>query len=295
MINPMAIAACLALGFGGLAFAFVGGDSRADKRRAAVTKTDAKASVAAGVDRAARKKQIADGVRDSEMKGKRRRVSLATKIEQAGLVDHQTAILDRERPPRPDLRRLDLCSVEKLVAHASCCRDGHGRVAATHAGAPAHSAHQQVHLQLSDRHRYHRTRHQIRPSPWRYDPDSRDRKSRAREVGVSKNCRGALDRNDLVGRHRADGAARSDRRNQFLLDRHRHPEQGGRQPLRGLGQSFARVARTQKDEGKDHRHVHGSESFGGDYRRGAVSRRRRALRFVPQIRFTACGRRVMEK
>jgi hypothetical protein len=70
MINPLAIAACLALGFGGLAFAFVGGDSRTDKRRAAVTKTEAKASVAAGVDRAARKKQIADGVRDSEMKGK---------------------------------------------------------------------------------------------------------------------------------------------------------------------------------------------------------------------------------
>jgi tight adherence protein B len=85
MINPIAIAACLALGFGGLAFAFLGGDSRADKRRAAVAKTDAKASVAAGVDRAARKKQIAVGVRDSEMKGKRRRVSLAAKIEQAGL------------------------------------------------------------------------------------------------------------------------------------------------------------------------------------------------------------------
>ena len=85
MINPIAIAACLALGFGGLAFAFVGGDSRVDKRRAAVTKSDAKTSVAAGVDRATRKKQIAAGVRDSEMKGKRRRVSLAAKIEQAGL------------------------------------------------------------------------------------------------------------------------------------------------------------------------------------------------------------------
>ena len=85
MINPIAIAACLALGFGGLAFAFVGGDSRADKRRAAVTKIDPKASVAAGVDRATRKKQITEGVRDSEMKGRQRRVSLATKIEQAGL------------------------------------------------------------------------------------------------------------------------------------------------------------------------------------------------------------------
>src|SRR3984957_14679720 len=85
MINPMAIAAGLALGFGGLAFAFIGGDSRADKRRAAVARTDAKASVVAGADRAARKKQIAEGVRDLEMKGKRRRVSLATKIEKAGL------------------------------------------------------------------------------------------------------------------------------------------------------------------------------------------------------------------
>jgi tight adherence protein B len=85
MINPIAIAAGLAVGLGGLAFAFIGGDSRADKRRATVARTDAKASVTAGADRAARKKQIVDGLRDIEMKGKRRRVSLATKIEQAGL------------------------------------------------------------------------------------------------------------------------------------------------------------------------------------------------------------------
>jgi tight adherence protein B len=85
MINPIVIAGGLALAFGGLAFAFVGGDSRADKRRAAVARTDAKAGVAASVDRAARKKQIAEGVRDSETKGRRKRVSLATKIDQAGL------------------------------------------------------------------------------------------------------------------------------------------------------------------------------------------------------------------
>jgi tight adherence protein B len=85
MLNPIAVAGCLAIGLGGLAFAFVGGDSRADKRRAAIVKTDAKAlGATASVDRAARKKQIADGVRDSEMKG-RRRASLATRIEQAGL------------------------------------------------------------------------------------------------------------------------------------------------------------------------------------------------------------------
>ena len=45
MVNPIAVAGCLAIGLGGLAFAFVGGDSRADKRRAAVAQTDAKASM----------------------------------------------------------------------------------------------------------------------------------------------------------------------------------------------------------------------------------------------------------
>src|SRR5271168_5233584 len=85
MVNPIVVAGCLAIGFGGLAFAFVAGESRADKRRAAVARSDAKAlRVAAVVDRTARKKQIADGLRDIEKKG-RQRVSLATRIEQAGL------------------------------------------------------------------------------------------------------------------------------------------------------------------------------------------------------------------
>ena len=85
MVNPIAVAGCLAIGFGGLAFAFVGGDSRADKRRAAVAKSDAKTlSASANFDRAARKKQIADGLRDIEKKGKRR-FNLAARIGQAGL------------------------------------------------------------------------------------------------------------------------------------------------------------------------------------------------------------------
>ena len=59
---------------------------RADKRRAAVAKSDAKAlSTTVSVDRTARKKQIADGLRDIEMKG-RKRANLATRIEQAGLL-----------------------------------------------------------------------------------------------------------------------------------------------------------------------------------------------------------------
>jgi tight adherence protein B len=84
MVNPIAVAGLLALGVGGLAFALVGGDSRADKRRAAVAKSDAKTIASANVDRNARKKQIADGLRDIEMKGKRR-ANLAIRIEQAGL------------------------------------------------------------------------------------------------------------------------------------------------------------------------------------------------------------------
>jgi tight adherence protein B len=85
MVNPIVIAGCLAIGLGGLAFAFVGGDSRADKRRAAVARTDAKAlGASALVDRTARKKQIADGLRDIEKKG-RQRTSLSARIEQAGL------------------------------------------------------------------------------------------------------------------------------------------------------------------------------------------------------------------
>jgi tight adherence protein B len=86
MINPIAVAGCLAIGLGGLAFVLVGGDSRSDKRRAALVRTDSKAvNASASVDRTARKKQIADGLRDIEMKAKRRRVNLATRIEQAGL------------------------------------------------------------------------------------------------------------------------------------------------------------------------------------------------------------------
>src|SRR5579872_3617146 len=85
MVNPIAVAGFLAIGLGGLAFAFISGDTRADKRRAAVVRSDPKAMTAtASVDRAARKKQIAEGLRDIEMKGKRR-VNLANRIEQAGL------------------------------------------------------------------------------------------------------------------------------------------------------------------------------------------------------------------
>jgi tight adherence protein B len=84
MVNPIVVAGLLSVGIGGLAFAFVAGESRADKRRGAVARREPKAVASAQVDRAMRKKQIADGLRDLENKG-RKRVSLENRIEQAGL------------------------------------------------------------------------------------------------------------------------------------------------------------------------------------------------------------------
>ena len=85
MVNNMVLAAgCVILACGGLAFALAGGDSRAEKRRAAVKKPEAKANVAT-IDRAAKKKQIAENIKDLEKKAKRKGPDLQTRIEQAGL------------------------------------------------------------------------------------------------------------------------------------------------------------------------------------------------------------------
>jgi tight adherence protein B len=85
MINHMALAVgCVVLACGGVALAFVGGDSRAEKRRAALRKPEAKTNSAAA-DRSAKKKQIADNVRDLERKSRRKGADLQTRIEQAGM------------------------------------------------------------------------------------------------------------------------------------------------------------------------------------------------------------------
>ncbi|MGD0184366.1 MAG: type II secretion system F family protein [Roseiarcus sp.] len=85
MVNNLVLAAgCVILACGGLAFALAGGDSRAEKRRAAVKKPEAKANVAT-IDRAAKKKQIAENIKDLEKKAKRKGPDLQTRIEQAGL------------------------------------------------------------------------------------------------------------------------------------------------------------------------------------------------------------------
>ncbi len=86
MVNNLVLAAgCVILACGGLAFALAGGDSRAEKRRALVKKPEPKAAGVATVDRTAKKKQIAENIKDLEKKAKRKGPDLQTRIEQAGL------------------------------------------------------------------------------------------------------------------------------------------------------------------------------------------------------------------
>jgi tight adherence protein B len=85
MVNPIVVAGFLSVGIGAMAFAFLAGETRADKRRVAVARRDPKTAAASvQLDRTTRKKQIADGLRDLEKKGKKR-ASLESRIEQAGL------------------------------------------------------------------------------------------------------------------------------------------------------------------------------------------------------------------
>ncbi len=74
----------LALAVGGLAFAFLGGDSFAARRQQALTKPNRKVQDAVG-ERAAKKKQIAESLAELDKRAKGRRVDLQTRIEQAGL------------------------------------------------------------------------------------------------------------------------------------------------------------------------------------------------------------------
>ena len=85
MISPILLAGGAASAVGVVALLIFGGDSRADKRRAAVQRPAGKAIAATvQVDKAQRRKQIADGLRDLE-KTNRQRANLRSRIEQAGL------------------------------------------------------------------------------------------------------------------------------------------------------------------------------------------------------------------
>src|SRR5579872_337023 len=84
MVSNTVLAAGLAIvSLGGLAFVFTGGNSRAESRRASLAKPEQKVNIAA--DRAAKKKQMSDSLKDLEKKSQRKGVSLAGRLEQAGL------------------------------------------------------------------------------------------------------------------------------------------------------------------------------------------------------------------
>ncbi len=82
--SPMILAGLVAIVIGGLAFVFTSGDSQADKRKAALQKGGGKVKDDA-LEKIARKKQIADSLKELESKGGRRRANLDTRIQQAGL------------------------------------------------------------------------------------------------------------------------------------------------------------------------------------------------------------------
>jgi tight adherence protein B len=83
-ISPhLMIAVLLALALGGLTFVLMSGDSRAKKRQDALKKGSEK--TLAGIDRNARRKQVADSLKELEERSSRKKVSLQSKITQAGL------------------------------------------------------------------------------------------------------------------------------------------------------------------------------------------------------------------
>jgi len=83
--HSLLMAGLLVLAFSGLAFAFVSGDSRAKKRQAALQKGVAAKAKDVGIDKGARRKQLADSLKELEQKTTKRKISLQTKIQQAGL------------------------------------------------------------------------------------------------------------------------------------------------------------------------------------------------------------------
>ena len=79
------LSGAVAVAMGGLAMAFLGGDGRAEQRRAALAKPDAKKARLATIDKSAKKKQIQESLAELEKRSKRKRVDLQTRIEQAGM------------------------------------------------------------------------------------------------------------------------------------------------------------------------------------------------------------------
>lgn len=87
--QSLMIAALAMIAAGGVFYAFVfpylSGEANADKRRAAIAQRPKRVGVDRVVDPAARRKQVADSLKELEAKQKKQRVSLETKLLQAGL------------------------------------------------------------------------------------------------------------------------------------------------------------------------------------------------------------------
>jgi tight adherence protein B len=82
--NPLLLAVFVAIALGGGAFVFVSGDSRAKKRQDALKKTSVRTRDI-GVDKGARRKQVADSLKELEQKAGRKKATLQARIQQAGL------------------------------------------------------------------------------------------------------------------------------------------------------------------------------------------------------------------
>jgi tight adherence protein B len=81
----MILAGLVAVVIGGLAFVLTSGDSKADKRKAALQKGGVKVRDSSGLEKIARKKQITDSLKELEKKSGRKRENLDTRLQQAGL------------------------------------------------------------------------------------------------------------------------------------------------------------------------------------------------------------------
>jgi tight adherence protein B len=83
--TPIILAGLLAVALGGLAFVFTSGDSKAQKRQAALQKGAAARVKDNSADKSARKKQIAESLKELEKRRGKTRLTLEMKIQQAGL------------------------------------------------------------------------------------------------------------------------------------------------------------------------------------------------------------------
>src|SRR5579863_4644882 len=83
--TPIILAGLLAVALGGLAFVFTAGDSKAQKRQAALQKGVAARAKDNTLEKTARKKQIAESLKEIEKRRGKTRLTLEVKLQQAGL------------------------------------------------------------------------------------------------------------------------------------------------------------------------------------------------------------------